>query len=260
MNSTIGLVLSGGGYRGVAHIGAIKALEEFGIVPNVISGTSAGALVGALYAANYNPEEMLAAFKSIKLFGFSRYARKQPGFVDSSSFEGFLHDYFPDNSFDSLSKKLFVTATDLLSGRAKVFRDGELIRTILASAAFPGIFTPVNIAGDLYADGGILDNFPIQPVSYCNKIYGIYVSPVKPMQIADFKHSYDVVNRAFQLRMHQSSRLKFRLCDMVINPPELGDYRIFNSNHIDELFEIGYRSTFMELQKKASEQHYMEEY
>ncbi len=260
MNSTIGLVLSGGGYRGVAHVGAIKALEEFGIVPNVISGTSAGALVGALYAANYSPDEMLTAFRNIKLFGFSRYARKQPGFVDSTSFEDFLQQYFPENSFDSLSKKLFITATDLLSGRAKVFREGELIRPILASAAFPGIFTPVNISEDLYSDGGILDNFPIQPLSHCNKIYGVYVSPVKPMQITDFKHSYDVINRAFQLRMHQSSRLKFRLCDMVINPPELGDYRTFNSNHIDELFEIGYQNTFSELQKKASERHYMEEY
>ncbi|MEL6917683.1 MAG: patatin-like phospholipase family protein, partial [Bacteroidota bacterium] len=155
----IGLVLSGGGHRGVAHAGAIKALEEYGISPNLISGSSAGALVGALYAADYKPEEMIKVFKNLKIFNISRYARKKPGFVDTNSFHGFLAAYFPENSFKFKKKELFITATDLVNAKIKVFTQGNLINSILASASFPGVFTPMSIDNCLYADGGILDNF-----------------------------------------------------------------------------------------------------
>ena len=78
-----GLVLSGGGARGAAHIGAIKALEEFGISPTHVSGTSAGAIVGALYAAGVNWPEILNFFKTISIFQTTRYARNKPGFINS---------------------------------------------------------------------------------------------------------------------------------------------------------------------------------
>ena len=255
---TIGLVLSGGGYRGAAHAGAIKAFEEFGIVPHCISGTSSGALAGALYAAGFSPEEILLVFKKVKIFGITRYARNKPGWVDTDTFRNFLLDYFPENSFHSLSKELFVTATDLLHGRTKVFSNGALVDAILASTSFPGVFSPVNIDNILYSDGGILDNFPVDPVKGCKSIYGVYVSPITNMDAAQFKHSYDVINRAFQLRMHKSSMAKFSRCQLVINPYELGKYNLFNAKHIDEIFEIGYRSTCEALKKKEAEIHYLE--
>jgi NTE family protein len=254
----IGLVLSGGGYRGAAHAGAIKALEEFDIRADCISGTSAGALAGALYAANYSPEEILGVFKKVKIFGVARYARNKPGWVDTDKFREFLLQYFPDDSFDKLDKTLYVTSTDLLNGHVKVFNSGELIAPLLASASFPGIFSPVEIGDGLYADGGILDNFPVSPVKEAKQIYGVYANPVMKMEMNDFKHSYDVVNRAFQLRMHKSSLLKFSSCDMVINPQELSRFRLFNSNHVEELFEIGYKHTYEALMKKKAEIHYLE--
>ncbi len=240
----IGLVLSGGGHRGVAHAGAIKALEEHGVLPTIISGTSAGALVGALYAAEYPPEEIVSFFKNAKIFSFSRYSRKKPGFLDMDTFRKFLLEYFPDNSFDSLQKKLYVTTTDLLKGTTKVFHKGDLISSILASASFPGVFTPVSIDGSLYSDGGILDNFPIDPIEHlCEKIYGIYVSPSRKMKMEDFKHSYDVMERAYYLKIHNSSVEKFSRCHLVIYPDKLSNYGLFKTNHLDEIFEIGYRAT-----------------
>lgn len=249
----IGLVLSGGGYRGAAHAGAIKALEEFDILPTRISGTSAGALAGALYAANYTPEEILVVFKKVKIFGVTRYARNKPGWVDTDTFRDFLLDYFPEDNFSALSKALYVTSTDLLNGDVKVFHTGELIAPLLASASFPGIFSPVKIGDGLYADGGILDNFPVDPVKNANAIYGLYANPVMKMDMKDFKHSYDVVSRAFQLRMHKSSLLKFSSCDMVVNPGELGNYSLFSSNQVEELFQIGYKHTYDALKKKKAE-------
>ena len=256
--NSIGLVLSGGGYRGAAHAGAIKALEEYDIVPNCVSGTSAGALAGALYAANYTPDEILEVFKKVKIFGVTRYARNKPGWVDTDTFREFLLHYFPEDSFAALKKTLYVTSTDLLNGHVKVFHSGELIAPLLASASFPGIFSPVQIGEGLFADGGILDNFPVNPIKDAKKIYGVYANPVMKMEIDEFKHSYDVVNRAFELRMHKSSLLKFSKCDMVFNPQELNRFRLFNSNRVEELFEIGYKHTQEVLRKKKAEIHYLE--
>ena len=240
----IGLVLSGGGHRGVAHTGALMALEEHGLYPNVISGASAGALVGALYAANYTPMAIKGIFKKIKLFNISRLSRKKAGFFNVETFYDFLLSYFEKDSFSILSKKIYITATDLVNAKVKVFSEGNLIYPILASVSFPGILTPVPIEGTLYSDGGILDNFPIDPIKHqCDTLFGVYASPIRKMEVEEFKHSYNVLDRAFHLRIHQHSMTKFNMCDMVIYPKDLSKYGLFNSNHIDEIFEIGYQET-----------------
>lgn len=247
--ATIGLVLSGGGYKGIAHAGAIKAFEEAGIFPSHISGVSAGSLVGALYAANYSPEDILAFFKKVKIFEFNRYARNKPGWLDTDTFRSFLLSYFPEDNFKQLHKQLFVTTTDLLEGKIKVFKSGTLIKPLLASASFPGVFSPVAIENGFYADGGILDNFPIDPIQNCSQIYGVYVSPISIMKTTEFKHSYDVINRALHLRMNAASETKFSACDVIIYPNELSKYNLFNAKYADELFEIGYKRTKEVLQE-----------
>ena len=95
-----GLVLSGGGVRGMAHIGAIKALEEHGVKPNYIAGTSAGAIVGALYAGGYGWETIFDFFKSIDLFSINKYALNKPGFVDTEKFYDRFTPFFPQDDFD----------------------------------------------------------------------------------------------------------------------------------------------------------------
>lgn len=246
----IGLVLSGGGYRGIAHAGALKAFEEAGIFPDYISGSSVGALVGALYAADYSYKDILTFFKKVKVFEFNRFARNKPGWVDTDTFRNYLRSYFPENNYSSLNKNLFVTTTDLLSGKLKVFSSGNLIDTLLASASFPGVFSPVTIENGLYADGGILDNFPIKPIQDCEYIYGVYVSPIKVLKAKDFKHSYDVVNRALHLRMNAASSLKFSKCNLVVYPEALSKYNLFDAKNIDQLFEIGYSNTLKCLEDK----------
>ncbi|MBM1106564.1 patatin-like phospholipase family protein [Aurantibacter crassamenti] len=248
--ASIGLVLSGGGFRGIAHAGAIKAFEEYGIYPNYISGTSAGALVGALYAANYTPEEIVAVFDKVKIFEFNRYAVNKPGLVNTDTFKSFLNSYFKENNFEHLHKKLFVTATNLLSGKIKVFDSGVLIDALLASASFPGVFSPVTIEDGFYSDGGILDNFPVGPVQNCEHIYGVYLNPINVMKTTEFKHSYDVVNRALHLRMNAAHEAKFKDCEMVIYPKELTKYNTFNVKNTNDLFEIGYKQTLASLKKK----------
>lgn len=238
-----GLVLSGGGVRGVAHIGAIKALEEHNIYPSHIAGTSAGAIVGALYAGGCSWEEILDFFKTVELFTIKKYARKQPGFVDTSKFYDTLKSYLPSDSFEDLKKPLYVTATNLLDGTLEVFHSGELIKPILASAAVPGVFAPVAIKDGYYVDGGTLNIFPVDLIKmYCDQIVGIYVNPFEKVKMEDLKHSYNIMERAYHIKIANESLAKFEDCDLLIRPKDMGNYRMFSLKHIDIIFELGYES------------------
>lgn len=237
----VGLVLSGGGIKGVAHIGVIKALEENGIYPTVISGSSAGAVVGAFYASGFTIDEMLTFFKTTPLLNINRYSFSKPGFMDTDKFYKDFKKYFPEDNFNTLQKKLFVTAVDLLSGNKTVFEHGELIRAFLASAAYPGIFSPVSLNNSLYADGGILDNFPVTPLlPLCDKIIGVNVSPFEKINAKKLKNTLDVLDRAFKINIAHEYMPKFSHCDLLIRPHKLNEFGLFSKNHIDDIFNIGY--------------------
>lgn len=239
---SIGLALSGGGMKGIAHIGAIKALEESNIRPTHISGSSMGAIVGAFYASGYAPEEIVAFFKEVPLFYPTRYAFGKPGIIDPANFYQDFKKYFPEDNFKALHKKLFISAVDMLSGSLKVFEEGELIRPFLASSAFPGLCSPVAINDGLYADGGILDNFPIAPLAKCDQIIGVYVSPINDIKPESLKYGVDVLERAIRINFSNASAQKFSQCDLLIYPP-LSKFGMFDKNHIDEIFNIGYETT-----------------
>ncbi|WP_036154530.1 patatin-like phospholipase family protein [Maribacter forsetii] len=247
-----GLVLSGGGIRGVAHIGVIKALEENGIYPTHISGTSAGAIVGALYAGGVKWEDILEFFKVIPIFHANRFARKKPGFIDTEKFYDEFKKFFPTDKFESLPKELFITATDIVKGELKIFNTGELIKPVLASATFPGVFSPININGSFYVDGGVLNNFPIEPLQpHCDKIIGSYVNALKSIKIKDLKHSYNVLERAYKIKSASESIAKFSECEFVVSPEELCEYATFDMRSIDAIFDIGYNSTIDVLRKQG---------
>ncbi|MDC6405280.1 MULTISPECIES: patatin-like phospholipase family protein [Maribacter] len=239
----VGLVLSGGGVRGVAHIGAIKALEEFGIHPSHIAGTSAGAIVGALYAGGSNWEEILDFFKSTQIFSIKKYARSKPGFVDIEKFYDHLKAYLPEDNFSSLMISLHVTATNLLDGTLKIFNKGELIKPILASAAVPGLFAPVPFKNGYYVDGGTLNNFPVDLIKdFCDQIIGIYVNPFEKMKKTELKHAHNVLERAYHIMVANETVLKFGQCDVLIRPERMAEFSMFSLKNIDVLFELGYKS------------------
>lgn len=239
----IGLILSGGGARGIAHIGVLKALEEYDIKITHISGTSAGAIVGGFYAAGHSWETILKFFKQTSLFDYKKYARSKPGFIDTEKFYDDLKSYFPIDDFSILKKQLFITATNLMTGKLIVFKKRELIKPILASSAIPGILTPVAINKNVYIDGGVLNNFPLEPLlNCCDKIIGVYVNPLETTTVSKLKHSYQIVNRAFQIGFGNQCFSKFSDCDAIIAPLQLNKYGFLNMKNIDPIFKIGYDS------------------
>lgn len=240
-NKKIGLALSGGGIRAVAHIGLIKYLEENDIHPTVVSGTSGGAIVATLYAAGCSTDEIMSVFRNRSPFRMSYFSFYKPGFLDTDKFGNYLFEEFvPHNSFEQLVKKLYVTATNIVDGRVTYFTEGDLIKILLASCALPIVFSPVDIDGKLYADGGILNNFPVEPlIGDCDIIIGSYVSPLQSVQPEELSSSLRVLMRVFDISTAYCVD-KFKDCDVVFNPPNMHQFGMFDRTRVDEIFELGY--------------------
>jgi len=242
MKKEIGLVLSGGGVKAVAHIGFIKVLLENNIVPTQVSGTSAGALVAALYAHGYEPEKMISFFKQTPLFKFSLYAINKPGFMDSEKYITFFKKFFSENSFESLKYPLTVTATDLISGKLTYFKSGELIKPLIASSALPPIFSPIEINNTWYCDGGVLNNFPVETVrKKCDIILGSFVNPITTIEKEEINSSLKLLYRVYDLGIDANNIKKFKRCNYVFSPIEIKKIGVLDSNAIDKAFEIGYK-------------------
>lgn len=244
MKHKLGLVLSGGGVKGAAHIGALKALAEHGVDATCISGTSAGAIIGALYAAEKSADEIFDIFQNSHLFSLSRFAFGKPGFIDIEKFVPYFQDHLSKDDFKFLSKEVFITATDLVKATAKIFDSGSLITAMLASSAFPLVFSPLRVKDALYADGGIINNFPVEPlIGKCESILGVYVSPIKKIGLSKLTSSWSVMERAYQISNRYASLQKMAQCDWVIHPQELERFGTFDMNKAGQIFEIGYEST-----------------
>lgn len=236
-----GLTLSGGGVRGLAHVGVIRAMEERGIEAEVISGASAGAVVGALYAQGFSPDEMLDFFESAEIFRWDHFTWLKPGLIDTEKFYNVLLKAFPDDDFSSLNKQLNIVATDIVNGKPKVFSQGQLIKPILASAAFPVVLSPVEIDGILYADGGIVNNFPVELVrDHCQTLIGVYVSAPKTLQPEDLDSTIEILLRAYHLNIANQSLSKIHMVDIPITPEKLSEYNTFDTRHLRKIHDIGY--------------------
>jgi NTE family protein len=248
MKYKIGLVLSGGGARGFAHLGVIQALNESGIFPEVISGTSAGAIVGALYADGYAPMEIMKLMNSKSILDYFSLTVPRGGFLKISGVIRILRTNLRAKSFDELKIPLFVTATDLNNGKAVYFSSGDLLHAVIASSSIPVLFRPFVIDNIQYVDGGVLDNLPIRPIEKsCSFVIGSFVNPsgyeekvTSVMQIAI---------RTFILSMSKEVNEKSGKFDLLVAPPELCNFKILDPERARELFDLGYKTTLEKLKR-----------
>ncbi len=237
----IGIALSGGGARGLAHLGIIKALDELQIPISVLSGTSSGAIIGALYASGYQPDEILDIIVNTKLFRLVRLT-VGTGLLKMDAAEKALLQYLPDNNFSVLKKKLIVTTTDLNSGKTVYFSEGELVKPLLASSSIPVLFAPVQIGERLYIDGGLLNNLPVESlVNKCDKIIAAHCNPINDEFIS--KGFRSVFERTFLLIINANTFESRKYCDVFVEPPALGQFSTLNLSKAKEMFEIGYEYT-----------------
>jgi NTE family protein len=163
MKQKVGLVLSGGGARGIAHLGVIETLEENGFEISSISGTSMGALVGAIYANGQLKayKDWLYSLKKIDVFKLMDFTLSKQGFVKGDKIFKKMSEFIGDRRFEDLAIPLTVTATNISLKKEVVFNKGSIIDAVRASVSIPTVFTPVKKDGHFLIDGGVVNNLPI---------------------------------------------------------------------------------------------------
>ena len=158
----IALALGGGAAKGFAHIGVIKALEAQGIVPDIIVGTSAGSVVGAMYASGKNGFELQQLAISLDESTVSDWSLPDRGVLKGDALASFINKAVNNATIEKLPKKFGAVATDLASGEPIVFRSGDTGTAVRASSSVPGVFQPVSIRGREYVDGGLVSPVPVR--------------------------------------------------------------------------------------------------
>lgn len=240
--STFGIALSGGAARGIAHIGVLKALEEFGIKPKLISGVSVGAIVGAYYAAGYPTDEIFKIAAATKMYRIADLRLSQGGIFQPNALQGDLEDHFKNLTFEKLEIPLIVSATDFVNCKPVYFSDGELVPVLLGSSAMPAFYPPVEYRNLFLIEGGLTNNLPVEPLlNKCDVIIGSHVNPLSTE--SNTINIAKIIDRSFHIAVSENLNNKIKLCQLFIEPPALSKFGILDMDEAKNIFDIGYNFT-----------------
>lgn len=251
----LGLALSGGGAKGFAHIGVFKLLEECGLMPDVIVGTSVGALMGALFADGYTADEIKELFSGREFSEFAQLQLPKSGLFDSKRFRHFLRRHLRAKTFEELKTPLIVMATDLDNGESHEFRSGPIVEAVTASCSIPIIFSPVVINGVHYVDGGLFHNFPVSIIrDLCERVIGVNVSPLISQK---YKQTiFHIAERSYHYMFRANTIEDREMCDVLIEAEEFGMYKTFDLENVDQISKIGYSAAVRAFELVIQENKY----
>ena len=214
----IALALGGGAAKGFAHIGVIKALEAQGIVPDIIIGTSAGSVVGAMYAAGKSGFELQTLAITLDESQVSDWSLPDRGVLKGDALAAFINKTVGNVTIEKLPKKFGAVATDLATGEPIVFRTGDTGTAVRASSSVPGIFQPVAIRGREYVDGGLVSPVPVRFAREMGATFVIAVDISNKPQMGKTKSSLDVLLQTFAIMGQSLNRNELPQADIVIRP------------------------------------------
>lgn len=214
----IALVLGGGAARGFAHIGVIKALEAQGIVPDIVVGTSAGSVVGALYASGMSGFELQNLALQMKEDMLADWTLPNRGVLKGVALQDFINQNVKNLPIQKLPKPLGVVATDLQSGERTLFRYGNTGMAVRASSAVPGMFQPVEIGGRDYVDGGLTSPVPAQSARTMGADFVIAVDISNVSRRDKLTGTLDVLLQTFAIMGHAISGHELKDADIVVRP------------------------------------------
>ncbi len=229
---------------GYAHLGFLQAMEEAGLKPDCVVGTSMGAIMGMMYAAGYAPQEIKRIIKEEKMDSILHVAFPnipQPGgIVSTTRIQKMLRKYVPVNSFDAFRIKFYCCVSNMETLQPEYHGSGgQLVEYVMASACIPAIFAPMKINDTYYVDGGIHDHLPVQPLldEGCDVRIASNLMVVKPGK----KKFYTVWLHAFLYCSYITHRQTIdKFTDVVDIDP--GKYWLADFKAVDELFQIGYQA------------------
>ena len=250
-NTKVGLALGGGGAKGVAHIGVLKALEDAKVRPDFIAGTSVGAMVAAMYAFNVSIDTITNIARDLTLSQITTFKLNKTGFFTADPLNEILAEYLGEANIEDASIPLAIVATDLKKGEEVIFTHGPLADAVCASASIPGVYIPMKMGERTLVDGGIVQSVPVGAVKdmgagviIASQLggVGVYEEP---------KNVLDVMRNAFDIALSRRTREEVKEADLVI-AMDLRDFSIAdNTERYDELFTIGYDTATKELNKMA---------
>ncbi len=244
MEKKIGLALSGGGLRGIAHIGVFKVLEERGIQAQYVSGASSGAIMGALYAEGYKADEILEIAKQNSLIKLTKPKLSLMGLSALDGIEELIPTLITHNSFEGLKIPFYASLTDLYHGKNVIFSSGDNLASVIkASCSIPVLFKPVYIENVAYADGGIMNNLPAAVLrDKVDILIGVNLIANPQLDKSDLSSMVRVAMRSFELNVYQNSQESLKLCDVRIHPRDLSRISIFKHKDVDQIYAIGYEA------------------
>ena len=241
-----GLVLSGGAAKGYGHLGVLTALYEAGFSFDAIAGTSVGSIIGALLADGKHPAEIKQIFDKEKNFSLVKFKWSAGGLLSSSGLKSALKRHLTAKNFEELHLPLWVTATDLGSGKSIYFKEGELLLPILASCAIPLLFEPIKLNDRTYVDGGLTENLPAAALSgLCERLVGVNVNPVGPVTHVD--GWMQSIERVLNIAIHNNVAQSIPLLDLYIEPSEMEKFHLFSLDKGAEMYDIGYAAAQVQL-------------
>ena len=214
----VGLALGGGAARGFAHIGVIQALEEAGLVPDLVTGTSAGSLVAALWAAGRSGNELAVLADQMDEYAFADWAYPTRGLIRGEALARFVREKTGNRQIEQMRLPLGIAATDLDSGDPILFRRGDTGTAVRASSAVPAVFQPVRIASREYVDGGL--SAPV-PVRHARAMGAELVIAVDISQVAEGQPTSDLSRMLLQTFTIMGRSIKgyeLREADVVVTP------------------------------------------
>jgi NTE family protein len=246
------LVLSGGGCRGFAHLGVMKALNEHDIYASEIAGTSAGALAGAFLANGFQPDEIMEMFTDKSKINFFSWNAFKPGLMSMKHIKEFLQKNLRFTKFEDCPIPFYATATNFINGRQTIFHKGDIIGVIVAASSIPVLFPPVIIDNIPYVDGGLSNNLPVEPFGKRKKeeIIAVYVNPINPFNSKE--GTMEVLDRSIHLSFRGMVERSAEACYLYIEPGELSKFGLFDMHKMNEIFETGYYFTKQLLQNNET--------
>ncbi|MEO7176812.1 MAG: patatin-like phospholipase family protein [Saprospiraceae bacterium] len=241
---TLGLCLSGGSAKGFAHIGLLKTLEEYNITPTIVSGTSAGAIVGVLFAAGYKGDDIANFILESKLRKIFRLQYPEFGLMGLEYLSKRLLEYLPHDSFEALNYPVSVCVTNLNTGQPEHITSGSLTKAVIASASLPTFFKAVQIGDSMYTDGGVTCNMPARAIrDQCEVLVGMNLMSEFTMESVQLRSVKAIARRCFVLSIWSNTRPDLEVCDLVISDEKIANIGMFELKRAREIIDLGYEAT-----------------
>lgn len=244
----IGITLSGGASYGIAHIGVLKALREYGIEPSTIYGTSAGSIVAVLYASGASIRDLKKFARESKISKMVRWKIPRLGFIPMDSLEHRLKLALPFENLEELPISTYIGVTNLESGQHESLAKGSIAKAVTASCAIPVFFKPVEFGDQWYVDGGVANNMPAEILKEsCDFVIGSNVVESVCIDRSQCNSFKKIMERTLTISLITRTYVNYGLCDYVVEPKGLAQFAKFDFSKVDEMIELGYKITIEDL-------------